>query len=193
MASTISATNLQVIFIRHGEKVMLPNGKADPNKCGLSKEGWDRAFRIRDTFVQPSSFLKDKTSENIRFYAMQQKVKSGMIGSSIRPIETILPLADDLGLAIDSSFAKDEQKECVKKILQHDNKTVIVCWEHKAILDFYPFFGLNIPEDELPNFTWSSDNFSKIVVLNYDSMGALDNIQIRDEDNDSVITYPGKN
>jgi hypothetical protein len=178
----VGAKNLQVVFIRHGEK------PSDESKCGLSPDGWKRAFKIRDNFLSSGTFLCNTKPADVRLYAMKQKVDDDMTGHSIRPIETILPLADELGKAIDSSFKKDKQKDCVEDIISNcANKTVIVCWEHKALFDFYEKFGLAVPPKLIDLFQWSSQDFSKIVVFNFDSDSSLKTIDIRDQDNTQFL------
>ena len=65
-------------------------------------------------------------------YAQAQKHET----SSVRPIETVRPLAKMLGLTIDKDFDRDDYRNMVKEILaakKYKSHSVLICWEHKVI------------------------------------------------------------
>ncbi len=91
-------------------------------------------------------------------------------GPSRRPAETITPLAARLGLTADVSIAKGDEKHLVDKVLEHDG-VVLVCWEHKAIVEaILPKLPVSNSGD-LPK-KWSGDRFD--VVLRFDRAKSTD-------------------
>jgi broad specificity phosphatase PhoE len=179
-----SVANLQVIFIRHGEK---PN---DKSFIGLNDQGWNRAFRLPGYL---KTILKENDPSNIRIFAMKQKIESDtMKGHSRRPIETILPFADGLGLAVNDTFNKDKQKKLIEEITcgSYAGKSVVVCWESDALreicLEFADKFNTKEPAKDAFNF---KGGFSKVVVFSFDKDGDLKKIDIRDQDSDKVASF----
>jgi hypothetical protein len=63
-------------------------------------------------------------------------------GSRARPLDTVQPLATDLGITVDTSCDRDDQK-CVAKVV--DNYTgrgnILICWEHSALTDIVDALG----------------------------------------------------
>jgi hypothetical protein len=85
-------------------------------------------------------------------------------GPSRRPAETIAPLAARLNLTPDEKIAKGDEKHLVEKVLQHEG-VVLVCWEHKAIIeDILPKLPVSNHKALPPK--WSGDRFD--VVLRFD-------------------------
>ncbi|KAJ9296734.1 hypothetical protein DTO271G3_4933 [Paecilomyces variotii] len=130
-ASSVSAA-ATVYLIRHGEKPS--NGST-----GLSTQGEQRAQCLRSVFGASSSY-------NIG-YIMAQTPKSD--GKRDRPYETVEPLAQDLGLTVDTSCDRDDPK-CVKKTV--DNYTgsgnILICWEHGELTDIVDKLG----DDNAPTY-----------------------------------------
>ncbi|KAL1961751.1 hypothetical protein VTN77DRAFT_1077 [Rasamsonia byssochlamydoides] len=138
---TISASATATVYlIRHGEKPS--NGST-----GLSDQGEERAQCLRTVFGANSSYDIG--------YIMAEKPKSD--GSRDRPYLTVEPLAQDLGLTVDTSCGRDDPK-CVKKVV--DNYTgsgnILICWEHAALTDIVTELG----DDNAP--TYPSDRFDLI-------------------------------
>lgn len=63
-------------------------------------------------------------------------------GSRDRPFLTAEPLAEDLGLTVDTSCDRDD-KECVKNAVKNYMGTgnILICWEHKALTDIVESLG----------------------------------------------------
>lgn len=55
-------------------------------------------------------------------------------GSRQRPYDTVLPLSQELGLPVDTSCSRDDEK-CVQNVIMSYNGTgnVLVCWEHSEL------------------------------------------------------------
>ncbi|RDA88864.1 hypothetical protein CP532_5462 [Ophiocordyceps camponoti-leonardi (nom. inval.)] len=114
----LAATRPTVYFIRHGEK---PRDHDDPY---LSPRGEKRAQCIRKVFGSASDY-------NIG-HIMAQKPRRN--GHRRRPMDTVAPLAADLGLEVDISCRKKDM-ECVRDVVENYNGkgNILICWEHKRI------------------------------------------------------------
>ncbi|KAJ5885417.1 phosphoglycerate mutase family protein [Penicillium taxi] len=117
VAASLAAADPTVYFIRHGEK---PSDGGN----GLSTQGVERAQCLRSVFGASSGY-------NIS-YIMAETPESN--GKRARPYDTVEPLAADLGLTVDTSCDKTDEK-CVKKVV--DNYTgsgnILICWEHDEL------------------------------------------------------------
>ncbi|KAH8714150.1 hypothetical protein BGZ61DRAFT_476266 [Ilyonectria robusta] len=116
--AAVAACSPTVYLIRHGEK---PD---DDDITGLSTEGKERAQCLRSVFGASSSY-------NIG-YIMAQAYKSD--GSRQRPYDTILPLAKDLGLTVDTSCDRDDSDCVVDAVNDYSGSgNILICWEHKRL------------------------------------------------------------
>ncbi|KAF7551314.1 hypothetical protein G7Z17_g5113 [Cylindrodendrum hubeiense] len=136
-----AACSPTVYLIRHGEK---PD---DDDVTGLSAEGVQRAQCLRSVFGASSSY-------NIE-YIMAQAYKSD--GSRIRPYDTVLPLATDLGLTVDTSCDRDDS-ECVADVVNDysGSGNILICWEHKRLNNIVEELGA----DDVDNY--DSDRYDII-------------------------------
>jgi hypothetical protein len=117
----------QIIFIRHAEK---PSGsKSDPDNGQLSDLGVAHSSCWVKFFQNIPSQVNVNKPDII--YAMKQHKPT----SSNRPYNTILPLSKYLNIPINNSIERDDTKGIANAILSNSDKTVLVCWEHKAIPD----------------------------------------------------------
>ena len=137
-ASAAFATPAQVIMIRHGEK---PDTGPD-----LNARGYERANALVGFFTTNPAMTEFGTP--VAIYAMAVKENIAADGSSQlsskRPIETVTPLAQKLGLSIDTQFAKTDVNGAVEDIMSnpaYDGKMVLLCWEHNMIPVFAQAFG----------------------------------------------------
>ncbi|GMG08848.1 unnamed protein product [Aspergillus oryzae] len=110
-----------VYLIRHGEK-------PDDGGNGLSAQGVQRAQCLRSVFG-----------------------KTATGGKRTRPYETVLPLAEDLGLTVDTSCDRDDPK-CVKKAVEKykGDGNILICWQHEALTDIVKKLGAK-DAPEYPN------------------------------------------
>lgn len=95
------------------------------------------------------------------------------VGSSIRPIETIALTAEKFGLNINNRFQRDDATAVAQDILgtgSYDGKTILISWEHDAILRLVTAFGFQQPP-ALQN--WPGDIFDQAWILSFDSSGTL--------------------
>jgi hypothetical protein len=138
-------------MIRHGEK------PAQGNE--LNDQGWQRANALVGLFTTDPDLLTYGTPAAI--YAMAQKGTTG----SIRPIQTVTPLAQKLGLPIQHPFLRDETDQLAAEILgdpAYDGKMVLVCWEHNAIPPMLKAFGWNGGPD-----AWPGNAFDRVWILDF--------------------------
>jgi broad specificity phosphatase PhoE len=122
-----------VMLIRHAEKPVVgraPNGvtaDGSPDPESLTPRGWQRAGALVGLFSpDPSRATGLPTPTHL--FASQV----GPHSSSRRPLETIQPLADRLGLTVDVRFLKEELGQLAAAILAIDG-VVLVSWEHHLI------------------------------------------------------------
>ena len=97
-ASTVVSAQATVYLIRHGEKPSSGNG--------LNAQGMQRAQCLRNVFGASSQYQIGKI--------IAQQYKSD--GSRKRPYDTVKPLADDLGLQVDTPCDRDDP-QCVQRVV----------------------------------------------------------------------------
>jgi hypothetical protein len=124
-----------IALLRHAEKQLgdgpphgvLVDGTPDPDS--LIPRGWQRAGALVGLFVPRSvesgpALLPTPS----RLFASEV----GPHSHSRRPLETLTPLSDRLGLPLDEPFVQDELDQLVAAIRGCDGH-VLVAWEHKRI------------------------------------------------------------
>jgi hypothetical protein len=161
MALPACAAPAQVIIIRHGEKPSTGNE--------LSPQGFQRADALVGFFEHNPAVTQ--YGAPVAIYAMDPKDADG----SLRPIETVTPLANALGLTIDHDYVKDQLPALVSDIMAnpaYDGKMVLICWEHKVIPTLVQDFGWSAAPD-----AWSGSVFDQAWVLDFDG-GKVSSFQI---------------
>jgi len=124
-----------ISLIRHGEKqigAQLPQGVSidgtpDPNS--LTPRGWQRAGALVGLFV-PRAGQTDDRMLSIPDHLFASEV--GPHSQSRRPLETLQPISQRLGLAVDEPYLQDELDGLVLALRASDGN-VLVAWEHKRI------------------------------------------------------------
>ena len=117
-----------VYFIRHGEKPVQGNG--------LNAQGRQRSKYLTELFGPSSDYGVE--------YLIAQRPKRD--GRQRRPYDTLRPLADDLGLTVDTACERDEIDAVVAKIQSYTGKgNVLVCWEHKRLSNIAAALGVLNP------------------------------------------------
>jgi broad specificity phosphatase PhoE len=152
------------MLIRHAEKPVVGGpthgvtveGEIDAES--LTPRGWQRAGALVGLFVpDPSADRGTKLPTPTHLVASQVGPQS----SSARPIETLLPLSERLGLAVDSRFAKEELGQMVQAIEAIDG-IVLVAWEHHLIPAIATMLAGNasgVPQ------VWPDDRYDVVWVL----------------------------
>jgi broad specificity phosphatase PhoE len=126
----------KIMVIRHGEKpgeptdepgLMTPNGPE--NEKALTATGWKRAEALVGLFDPIDGKFADpllETPQTLFASADSDATKS------LRPEQTITPLAEALNLPINTEFTKGEESELVEAAKQAAG-AVLIAWQHEAI------------------------------------------------------------
>jgi hypothetical protein len=152
-----------VMLLRHAEK---PLGEGPPygvtidgalDSESLTPRGWQRAGALVGLFV-PDQFGR---APNLPTPAHLFASQIGGSGSSQRPRETLLPLSERLGLAVDSSFPKEAVDELVRAVRTSDG-VVLIAWEHHLMPSVANL--LTTDTSKVPQ-TWPDDRYDLIWVF----------------------------
>lgn len=105
-----------VYLIRHGEKPASGNG--------LNTQGMQRAQCLKSVFGPSSQY-------NIAYILAETPHSNG---KRARPVDTVTPLAQELGLTIDTSCDRDDGK-CVKKAVNNYTGAgnILICWRKSYV------------------------------------------------------------
>ncbi|OJJ50255.1 hypothetical protein ASPZODRAFT_90240 [Penicilliopsis zonata CBS 506.65] len=142
LATAVAAAEPTVYLIRHGEK---PSNGSD----GLSAAGLERAECLTHVFGPESDY-------DIGFIMAEQPKSDG---SRQRPYDTVLPLAEELGLTIDTNCTKKDY-DCVADTVENyeGEGNILICWEHAALNNIVEALGVssysNYPSDAY-NLIWT--------------------------------------
>jgi phosphohistidine phosphatase SixA len=130
-AAVAQATPAEILLIRHGEK----DGGPD-----LSERGRERAEALVSFFQTNPAVTTHGVATVI--YAAAPKHE----GSSNRAVETIQPLADALGIAVDSDYTSGEYSDMVDEVMsssEYDGQVVLICWHHGKLPDIAEALGIS--------------------------------------------------
>ncbi|KAK0549747.1 hypothetical protein OC845_002997 [Tilletia horrida] len=119
VAAARAQVSNNIYLIRHGEK-------PSDGSAGLSSTGEERAQCLRNVFGANSGY-------NIQAI-FAQAYKSD--GSRDRPYETVEPLAQDLGLNVDTSCDRDDINcvaDLVNNFASYSSGDILICWEHEEL------------------------------------------------------------
>ncbi|MBK5377389.1 MULTISPECIES: flagellar basal body-associated protein FliL [unclassified Pseudomonas] len=149
--------NATVLIVRHAEKPAL-----GPQ---LNARGEARAAAYADYF----------TSLQLEGEALtpQRLIATADSAQSIRPRQTLIPLAQRLQLPIEQPFANNDVDKLVS-LLRKDNqaKTVLIAWHHGHINKLIGAFGGNGPA-LIGQPKWPVDVYDWLIVLRFDDKGQL--------------------
>jgi hypothetical protein len=133
------------------------DGSRDPES--LTVRGWQRAGALV-AFLAPPSGRPDLGIDRIPTHLFASRVGE-TTSLSRRPRETLEPLSEHLGVAIDDRFLKSEIDELVAVVRQTEGH-VVIAWEHKVI----PLIATALTGD--PTATpaiWPDDRFDVIWIF----------------------------
>lgn len=162
----------KIMVIRHAEKPtgepggepgVMPDGTA--NEEALTATGWKRAQALVGLFDPVGGqFKSPELVKPLRLFA---SVPSS-VDASLRPVQTITPLAEALGLDINKSFGKDDEKDLVKAA-KSAGDVVLIAWQHERIPKIA---GYILGEDGQYPGKWDKLRFDLVWV--FDRQGAAD-------------------
>ena len=151
LAGSALAGPARVIVIRHGEK---PEQGSE-----LNERGRQRARALVAYFQNEAAVVVFGPPAAV--YAMAPKGPDG----SVRAIQTVQPLADNLGLKIRQDFKKKQIDQLVSAIMADrslEGRMVLVCWEHAVIPDIIKAFGWKDGPDK-----WSGGVYDRAWTLDF--------------------------
>jgi hypothetical protein len=152
-----------VLLIRHAEKPIVGGppfgvtdaGVVDPES--LTPRGWQRAGALVRWFGDRSGGTISGLP--VPTHLLASRVAPG--SSSRRPQQTLLPLAESLGLTVDATIPKPDIARLAAAILAIDG-VVLVSWEHHLI----PSLAATLTgQPSLTPASWPDDRFDVVWVL----------------------------
>jgi hypothetical protein len=134
-------------MIRHGEKPPKLNGE---DQEGLSKQGIDRSEALPQVFGPNSSY-------NIGYILVEKPKKD----SRTRPVLTVTPLSQALGIPLDDSISRDDAQGAAQKARDWISNVqsnppsdgrinMLICWEHGQLKDIAEAIGVTGYADTVP-------------------------------------------
>ena len=158
-AARNAPTGKLVMIIRHGEK---PEKKKDgpgidpagrPDDHSLTPIGWQRARALADVFdgqgPTPPGLVRPAT-----IYAAGPRPA----GEGARTRETVMPLAEKLGVQVNSAFGKGEEEALAQNVAAQPGPTLI-SWQHSEIPSIAEAFGVVNPT---PPSEWPDDRYDVV-------------------------------
>ncbi|HYL27590.1 MAG TPA: hypothetical protein VEW74_07125 [Candidatus Nitrosotalea sp.] len=153
---------LMIMLIRHAEKQpddpppfgINEAGAAD--KHSLTPRGWQRAGALVGFFASPSFPIV--TPDVIYASAADSTESAGDDSKSLRPQETVAPLARRLGLTVHAPFVVGKETELANR-LESEDGFVLVAWEHKHIPLIAAALNAQAPK------IWPDDQFDCVWIL----------------------------
>jgi len=151
LAQAVLAAPARVVVMRHAEK------PASGNE--LSEKGFKRAEALVGFFKMSPDMTKYGAPAAI--YAMAPKGEDG----TLRPMQTVVPLAGSLGLPIINSYNKKHVEELAAEIMAnpaYEGRTVVISWAHDGIPDIIKALGWGSGPDK-----WPGAVFDRVWVLDF--------------------------
>jgi hypothetical protein len=159
--------NPVVMIIRHGEKPpdqgVSPKGidvDGNENDHALTPTGWVRAGALAHLFGSGGA-LPQGLSVPTQFYASQGDTKS------LRPMQTLSPLAARVGSYVITKYSRDDVKPLAAELRARGGISLIA-WESDALPTIPAALG---PVDPAPPAVWPNDRFDVIWVLTANGNG----------------------
>jgi phosphohistidine phosphatase SixA len=139
----------RILLMRHADK---PD---DPDDEDLSAAGAARAQHlatyIPETFGKPDVIIATAHSKH-----------------SNRPIETVTPLAQALGMPIEHDYEDKAFEDLADEIFAnpaYHGKTIVICWHHGKIPELAALLGA--PAGSVPD-PWPEDTYNVVLDFHYD-------------------------
>ncbi len=136
-APAIPGPPRKIMLIRHAEKPTDTQGgvdaagASDPNSLRI--QGWLRAGALVRFFAEPNAPGIEKPTT--LYAGAYLKAKHGVVlddTKSLRPYETLSPLAARLNVSVDTCFPAGDETGLAAALLRSGG-IVLVAWEHKHI------------------------------------------------------------
>jgi broad specificity phosphatase PhoE len=160
----------KLMLIRHGEKEpdkggppFGVNADGEQDKHSLSPRGWQRAGALVPFFCQawaphvetPDAIYASRVGEE------PLVVKGNDVSKSLRPQQTVTPLADALDLpdGLQTPYAVGEESQLAQTIYDTEDGVVLVAWEHNHIPPIAQAFCADAPD------SWPDERFDDVWIL----------------------------
>ena len=140
----IDAQAQKIVIIRHGEK---------PEKGdNLSCRGLNRAMQLTDVLYRKAG-IPDKI--------YTPAINLGSSTSAARMYQTVVPFVVKYNLQVNTKYDVKDAKGIAAAILKQKG-TVLLVWEHKAILKIAKALGIDDP-----NLNWDDNDFDSIWIITF--------------------------
>jgi len=100
--------------------------------------------------------------------------------SSNRPVETVTPLAQALGLTLNAGYPNDKHRKLADDILRdsstYGGRNVLICWHHGEIAKLVHDFGVPKPSSSQPWDPWPGAVFDLVLQITWS--GATASVQV---------------
>jgi hypothetical protein len=142
-----------ILLIRHAEKP-----PAEAASMDLAPAGFERAKQIPQLFGGAGAAAPHNLPRPDFLFATHVSKKSN------RPVETITPLSQTLGLPISSEVADDDFPVLAKELLsgKYSGKVVLVAWHHGKLPEFAVALGATPPYKP-----WPDTQFDRVWRIDY--------------------------
>lgn len=152
--------------MRHAEKPakdFVPYGvtrKGERDKESLQVRGWQRAGALIGLFAPPNGQIIRPLARPQFLYASKPLKRRG----SRRPFQTLVPLAEKLGIEINVDFPRFHFEKMLKQVCSRKG-VVLICWQREYI----PSIALKILDDrKLAPAVWPEDRYDLFWVFELD-------------------------
>jgi hypothetical protein len=142
-----------VLLMRHAEKPLV--GKDD----NLSPAGYARAKALPLLFfLKPGTMLPGQKVEPAKLPVPAVLFATAPSRHSLRPIETLTPLAEYMHLEVQHPFGEGEEVAQANEVLsgKYAGKVVLICWHHGELPALAKALGVKHPP------TWDSHVFDHV-------------------------------
>jgi len=119
--------------------ILIRAGEAPANGNGLSQRGRERAAALVPFFLF-QDYLQDY-GHPVALFAHRETQSE----PSLRPVQTMTPLANALGIKVNTSFTQNEFANMIKLIKanpDYEAKTVLICWNNDNMSRIVTELGL---------------------------------------------------
>lgn len=154
----------KIMLLRHAEKPAkddAPYGvtrKGERSKESLEVRGWQRAGALANLFVPANGHSQHPILARPQFlYASKPLRRKG----SRRPLETIIPLGEKLGIKINADYQRSQLVSMIEDVFLHKG-VVLICWQREYIPDIA---SLILGKKNVAPSDWPEDRFDLIWVF----------------------------
>ena len=152
------------MLLRHAEKPAKDNApygvtrKGERSKESLEVRGWQRAGALTNLFVPANGYQQHPSLAQPQFlFASKPLRRKG----SRRPIETITPLAEKLGIKINAEFQRSDFESMIEEVFSCKG-VVLISWQREYIPDIA---SIILEQKKIAPSDWPEDRFDMIWVF----------------------------